>query len=118
MSFNHAGFSLHSDSFIRYVADPWVSLTVAVVVIVGSLGFPVVFELWREWRRPRSWSVLTRLTVVVTAALLVVGTLGMLAAEGTNDKTLGPLGGWQRLVAAFFASAMATVGGAEQHRHG
>lgn len=111
MSFNHAGFSLHPDSFVRYVTDPWVSTTVAVIVIVGSLGFPVVFELCREWRRPRIWSVLTRLTVGFTVALLVVGTLGMLAGESTNDKTLGPLGGWQRMVAAFFASAMTRSAG-------
>jgi len=106
MAFNHAGFSLYPDSLIRYVADPWVSITVAVAVIVGGLGFPVVFELRRAWRRPRTWSVLTRLTVVVTLWLLVVGTLGMLIAEGGNDKTLGPLHGWQKLVAAFFTAVM------------
>ena len=38
-----------------YVADPWISLTICAAVIVGGLGFPVVFELARELaarRRP------------------------------------------------------------------
>ena len=28
-AFNNAGFSTHADSLIRYVADPWVTLTIA-----------------------------------------------------------------------------------------
>ena len=36
--------------------------------------------------------MLTRITVMVTVALLVVGTVGMLLAEGRNPQTFGPLG--------------------------
>lgn len=110
-AFNNAGFGLHPDNLVRYVADPWVCVTVAVAVIVGGLGFPVVFELTRSWRRPRSWSVLTRLTVIVTAVLLVAGTGGMLAAESSNPETLGPLSGPQKLLAAFFAGVMPRTAG-------
>ena len=110
-AFNNAGFSTHADNLIRYVADPWVSLTIATAVIVGGLGFPVVFELARSWRRPRSWSVLTRITVTVTGALLVTGTLGMLLTEGRNPKTLGPLGAGDTLLAAFFTGVMPRTAG-------
>ncbi len=89
-SFNNAGFSLNANSLVRYVSDPWISLTVAVAVIVGGLGFPVVFELARSWRRPKTWSVLTRVTVLVTLSLLAVGTVVILAAEHSNPETLGP----------------------------
>lgn len=110
-AFNNAGFSTHADSLVRYVADPWVNLTIAAAVIVGGLGFPVVFELARSWRRPRGWSVLTRITVVVSAALLVVGTVGMLLAEGRNPRTLGSLGAGEALLAAFFAAVMPRTAG-------
>ena len=110
-AFNNAGFSLNADSLVRYVADPWISVTVAAAVIVGGLGFPVVFELARSWRSPRTWSVLTRITVVVTAALLVVGTVGMLIAEGGNPRTLGSLGGGSRVLAAFFSAVMPRTAG-------
>lgn len=33
-AFNNAGFALWSDSLMRFVADPWVSLTVATAVII------------------------------------------------------------------------------------
>ncbi len=105
-SFNNAGFALNPDSIVQYVADPWISLTMAVAVIVGGLGFPVVFELARSWRRPGTWSVLTRITVVVTIALLAIGTLGYLVAEARSPATLGPLGPGATVMAAFVAAVM------------
>ncbi len=110
-AFNNAGFSLNADSLMGYVGDPWVCLTISLAVIVGGLGFPVVFELMRSWRRPKTWSVLTRITVVVTASLLVVGTLGMLVAEGRTPDTLGPLGAGDTVLAAFVAAVMPRTAG-------
>ncbi|MCV2490861.1 TrkH family potassium uptake protein [Geodermatophilus sp. YIM 151500] len=110
-AFNNAGFGLNSDNLVQYVGDPWISLTVCAAVILGGLGFPVVFELAREWRTPKTWSVLTRITVVVTVALLVVGTAGMLVAEGRNPETLGRLGVGDRVLAAFTAAVMPRTAG-------
>ena len=110
-AFNNGGFSLYSDSLVRFVADPWVSLTVALAVIVGGLGFPVWFELARSWRRPRHWTVLTRITLLTTAALLVVGTGVILGIEARNPATLGRLSGAEQLLAAFFAAVMPRSGG-------
>ena len=110
-SFNNAGFGLKADSLIQYVADPTISLTICAAVILGGLGFPVVFELAREWRTPRSWSVLTRITVIVTVALLVIGTAGFLIAESGNPGTLGPLSTGTKVLAAFTAAVMPRTAG-------
>jgi trk system potassium uptake protein TrkH len=109
--FNNAGFSLNADNLMGYVDDPVVGLTVALAVIVGGLGFPVVFELARCWRRPKLWSVMTRITVILSAALLAVGTLVFTAVESANPKTLGPLSGPGKLLAGFFHAAMTRSGG-------
>ncbi|AXK37520.1 TrkH family potassium uptake protein [Streptomyces armeniacus] len=110
-SFNNAGFSTHSDSLMRYVGDPWVCLPVAAAVIAGGLGFPVIFELRRSLRRPRTWSVLTRITVTLTVTLLAVGTVAITLAEYTNPRTLGSLSGDDKWLAGFFASVMARTAG-------
>ncbi|GAA2637323.1 potassium transporter TrkG [Actinomadura fulvescens] len=110
-AFNNAGFGLWPDSLSRFVADPWVCLPVAAAVIVGGLGFPVVFELARSWRRPRRWSVLTRITLGTTAALLLVGTVVLASAERDNPHTLGPLSDSAKLLAGFFAAVMARTAG-------
>ena len=73
-SFNNAGFALFSDNLIGFVDDPWICLPISAAVISGGLGFPVLFELRRRWRRPREWSLHTRLTCAVTVVLLVAGT--------------------------------------------
>ncbi|GAA2387798.1 potassium transporter TrkG [Streptomyces glaucosporus] len=106
-AFNNAGFSTHRDSLASYAGDPWVCLPVAAAAVVGGLGFPVVFELVRSWRRPGDWSVLTRITVVLTVLLLALGTLVITAAEYTNPGTLGRLGEGEKWLAGFFASAAA-----------
>ncbi|MEU4701804.1 TrkH family potassium uptake protein, partial [Nonomuraea dietziae] len=110
-AFNNAGFALWSDNLMRFVADPWICLTIAAAVIVGGLGFPVMFELFRSWRRPSRWSVLTRVTVGVTVILLVGGTLAFLATEWRNPRTLGALDDPTKLLAAFFAAVMPRTAG-------
>ena len=110
-AFNNAGFSTNADSLVGYVTDPWICLPIAAAVILGGLGFPVVFELLRCWRRPALWSVLTRITLALTGALLVLGTAVLTLAEFTNPRTLGPLGGGQKLLAGFFASTMTRTAG-------
>jgi potassium uptake TrkH family protein len=110
-AFNNAGFALWPDNLVRFVADPWICLPVAFAVIVGGLGFPVVFELARAWRRPSRWSLLTRITVGLTGTLLGAGTLIFLATEGRNPATMGPLDPRGKLLASFFAAVMPRSGG-------
>ncbi|MFC6080655.1 TrkH family potassium uptake protein [Sphaerisporangium aureirubrum] len=110
-AFNNGGFALWSDSLMRFVGDPWICLTIAVAVIVGGLGFPVVFELMRSWRRPRRWSILTRITLATTVGLLIFGTVAFIAAEWSNPRTLGPLDDAGKWLAAFFTAVMPRSGG-------
>ncbi|WP_436778170.1 TrkH family potassium uptake protein [Yinghuangia sp. YIM S09857] len=110
-SFNNAGFSTRSDSLMGYATDPWISLTVTFAVVVGGIGFPVVFELARTWRRPARWSVLTRITVLFTAVLLAAGTVAVILAEYNNRETFGAFTGPQKLLAGFTAAAMARTAG-------
>ncbi|MEV6866101.1 potassium transporter TrkG [Streptosporangium subroseum] len=110
-AFNNAGFALWSDNLIGFVADPWICLPIAVAVIVGGLGFPVVFELLRAWRHPRKWSVLTRITVVATVVLLVLGALVFTVTEWSNPQTLGPLSDPAKLLAGFFTGVMPRTAG-------
>ncbi len=110
-AFNNAGFALWPDNLMRFVTDPWICLTIAIAVIVGGLGFPVVFELLRSWRHPTRWSMLTRLTMSLTVILLTVGTLVFLTTEARNPDTMGPLDNSGKLLASFFASVMPRSGG-------
>lgn len=110
-AFNNAGFALWSDSLMGFVADPWICLPIAVAVIAGGLGFPVMLELRRQLWQPRGWSLHTKMTVSVYAALLVAGTVFVTASEWSNPGTLGPLSTPGRLLAGFFQAVMPRTAG-------
>ena len=110
-SFNNAGFSTYSQNLVPFAGDPVFLLTISAAVIVGGLGFPVVFELLRGWRRPSAWSVLTRVTVFVTVALLVIGTVVIGIAELTNPLTMEGYGLGKGGVLAFFTAVQPRTAG-------
>ncbi len=110
-AFNNAGFALWPDSLVRFAADPWINLTICAAILIGGLGFPVVFDLARNWRRPGTWTVLTRVTLGMTALLLTGGTLVLTSAEWNNPGTLGGLPTPARLLAGFTAAVMPRTAG-------
>lgn len=110
-AFNNAGFGLYGDSLVRFVDDAWICLTIAVAVIAGGIGFPVLFELRRALGRPRRWSLHTKITVTTTAVLLALGTAFVTAAEWNNPGTLGSLDTPGRLLAGFFHGVMPRTAG-------
>ncbi len=110
-AFNNAGFALFSDSLMGFVSDPWVCVPIMTAIVIGGLGFPVLFELRRQVRFPRRWSMHTKLVVIGTVVLLVVGTVTITAQEWTNPDTLGPLSVGQKLLAGGFAAVSARTAG-------
>nr|WP_244515528.1 potassium transporter TrkG [Actinopolyspora xinjiangensis] len=111
-AFNNAGFALYPDSLQRYATDPLVCLPVVLAVIVGGVGFPVLFEIGRRLRgKRRHWSLHARVTVGTYTTLLLVGVLAFGAFEWNNPDTLGPLGtGGKLLVGLFHGVTPRTAG--------
>lgn len=110
-AFNNAGFALYGDSLVRFAADPWICLTIAGAVLLGSLGFPVLFEVWRERRRPARWSIHTRITLTVTLLLFLLGAVFLTAAEWGNARSFGALSPGQRVLAGVFHSVSLRTAG-------
>jgi potassium uptake TrkH family protein len=115
-AFNNAGFSLNEFSLEGYATDPWITLPIAVAVILGGLGFPVIIELLRHRARYRvtgrtSWSLHLKLTLTTSALLLAAGALLTLVLEWSNGGTLGPLHTGEKVINAFFHSSMSRTAG-------
>lgn len=110
-AFNNAGFALFSDSLIGFATDPVISVSVCLLVIAGGLGFPVLFEFRRAWRTPRRWTLHTKIVVMMTVLLLVLGTAMFWLFEWTNPDTLGPMSIGGKLVAGFFQGVMPRTAG-------
>ncbi|MBT2510794.1 TrkH family potassium uptake protein [Streptomyces sp. ISL-98] len=116
-AFNNAGFGLRPDNLVGYASDIWVMLPIAVACILGSIGFPVLLELLRSGRSgafvrsARHWSLHTRLTLLTTAVLLVVGSVFTWLLEWSNPGTLGPLTWPDKLSNGFFNAVTARTAG-------
>ncbi|MDQ1582185.1 MAG: trk/ktr system potassium uptake protein [Microbacteriaceae bacterium] len=110
-AFNNAGFALYSDSLIRFVDDPFICLPIAAAVILGSLGFPVIMQLRKEFRRPLHWSMNTKIVLWATVVLLVAGTVYITLIEWDNPDTFGRLDPAGRILAGFFHSVQTRSGG-------
>ena len=85
-----------------FVDDPWTSGVIATSIVLGGIGFPVLMELRRLYRRPRRWSLPTQITLVATALLIAGGALAVLVIEWSNPNTLGPMGIADKAIAGLF----------------
>ncbi|MFD3739643.1 TrkH family potassium uptake protein [Streptomyces sp. NPDC058629] len=110
-AFNNAGFALYSDNLMGFVTDPWICLPIAAAVIAGGLGFPVLFELRRRFRKPRGWSLHTKIVLWATGVFLVGGSVFITVIEWSNPATLGPLDTPGKLLAGFFQGVMPRTAG-------
>lgn len=119
-AFNQAGFSLYTDSLIRFASDGWIIYPVFIIATLASLGFPVLAELRdrlklrmyamfskeADYSMPRQWSLNTRIVLWASLLLLVVGALGIAIAEWNNPATLGMMDPFQKVVSSMFTSSM------------
>lgn len=112
-AYNNAGFVILPGGMAPYAQDPLVSGVIAALIILGELGFLVQLNVLTHWRAPRRNPLLvySKLTLSVTATLLVVGDAVLLALEWSNARTLGPLATPGKVLAAFFQSVTPRSGG-------
>jgi len=110
-AFNQAGFSLYSDNLVGFATDALILVPLALAVIVGGVGFPVWLELRRRPRSPSRWSIHTKLTLVTTGTLLVLGFVVLTSLEWGNDETFGGDSVAGKLLGGFFAAVTARNAG-------
>jgi trk/ktr system potassium uptake protein len=113
-AFCNAGFSLNDDSLTRYQGDPVVNVTIAALVICGGLGFPVMFDLQRNWHGKWSerWERLclhSKIMLLGSIALLVLGMAAMLSLEWNG--VLREFSPAKKLLVSFFHSMSCRTAG-------
>jgi len=111
-AFCNAGFDLFGNfnSLTNYVEDSTVNLTIASLIILGGIGFTVIFDVWQN-RRWRKLALHTKLVLVTTMVLLVFGTLVILLLEMNNPNTLGSLSWQGKLLGSYFQSVSTRTAG-------
>ncbi|MBQ3194462.1 MAG: potassium uptake protein, TrkH family [Oscillospiraceae bacterium] len=107
-AFCNAGFDIFGcitpgASLMEFQSDPIVLLTLGTLVVVGGLGF-LVWQETAEHRSFRKFSVYTKLVLVTSGALLLIGWILTCILEWNNPGTLGPMPLWEKLLNGLFQS--------------
>jgi trk system potassium uptake protein TrkH len=104
-AFNNAGFDLMGQfrSLTGYADDPWILGPIAVLIVVGGLGFAIVGDAFGKGRWNR-FALETKIVLLTSGALIVVGALAIGVFEWSNPSTLGALPEAQRPLNALFES--------------
>lgn len=114
-AFCNAGFDIFGSivpgqSVMPFNNDPVVLITLMMLVVIGGLGFFV----WEELATKRSFkkcSVYTRLVLLSTGILILVGALLTLALEWNNPQTIGAMPVGQKILNGFFQSVTLRTAG-------
>jgi len=97
-------------NLVNFYDDPLVLLTISTLLILGGIGFIVLFDII-EKRRFSKFLLQTKVVIIMTAILLVTGTIFILAAEYNNPATLKNMPVSLKLLNAYFHSASPRTAG-------
>lgn len=130
-AFNNAGMDLFGNSLGNFTGNINVNFVIIALIILGGLGFAVIIELFQvlkgynidkkqyNLKKPKyllkyirdifvigleKTSLQTKIVLVITLILFIVGFLGFLALEYTNKYTMGNLPIGQKILSSFFLS--------------
>lgn len=109
-AFNNAGFSLFHDSLIPISGDFVSVMTLSGLIILGGIGFTVLADVGQKKR----WQTLlpyTKLILLGTLILNLIGFFSLWALEFTNPNTLGMLGVGDQALAAWMQNAATRTAG-------
>lgn len=113
-AFCNAGFSLFSTNLEGFLGNIPMNGVIAVLVILGGIGFPVIsnllsYPMRRKGRAAWRLSFHSKMVLSISGGLLAVGTLGIYILE--FQGTLAGLSWFDKWFAAFFHSVTARTAG-------
>ena len=114
-AFCNAGFDLMGANSISVYSNDWlVCGTIMMLIIIGGLGFTVwddIIKNIKNRKKIKNLTVHTKIVLVMTAILLVSGTILTFAFEKDNIHTMGnDCFGTKILKSAFQATTLRTAG--------
>lgn len=114
-AFCNAGFDIVGSiapgtSMVVFNHDPVICITLMLLIVVGGLGFFV----WEEVVSVHNWkkfSVYTKLVLLMTLSLILIGAVSFCALEWNNPETMGSMSIPQKILNGFFQSVTVRTAG-------
>ncbi len=113
-AFNNAGFDLFGSfkSLTIFQHDPFVLIIISFLIIFGGLGFIVLGEASDILRKKRKrFSLHSKIAIITTIFLIVIGTIFIFAAESQNGLSIGSFGLSSKILNSYFQSVTSRTAG-------
>lgn len=109
-AFCNAGFDLLGDSIYPYRNDNLINITLMSLVVIGGLGFMVTAEIFRK-KSFEKLSTHAKLVLIISASLIVIGTLAFYLIESQAGGVLYKEGFKNSIMQSAFQSISARTAG-------
>ena len=111
MAFTNTGVTPNIEGLTPFAHDYWFLFLLMFGVTLGSIGFPVLYSISRNFRRRARWSLHVKLTIVAWSSLWILGTIAFLLLEQSNGVTFRNMNPGEQVFQSGFMSTMARSGG-------
>ncbi|MFW2176679.1 MULTISPECIES: TrkH family potassium uptake protein [unclassified Moraxella] len=109
-AFNNAGFALTGNNMTEYVHTPMVSFIISLLIITGGFGFLVILDIIKH-KRWQKFTTHTKVMIMGTVLLNVLGCVGYWLLERHNPHTLGTFNGVEQWFASWFMAVTSRTAG-------
>lgn len=101
--FDITGFEGQYTSLTPYLNDPIILFTIMALIVCGGLGFIVWYNLL-NFRKTGKLMLHTKIVIIMTALLILSGTLIFAIFEWNNPETLGSMNSIDKIMNSMFQS--------------
>lgn len=109
-AFCNAGFDITGSSMVPFVGDIVVNITLALLIIIGGLGYTVYIDLTTR-KEFRKTTLNTKFVLLSTAILIMIGFVFFLIIEFSNPKTIGNLSFVDKITTSMFQAVIPRTAG-------
>lgn len=113
-SFNNAGFNIipeaASGNAARFAANPIVMIAMLLLMALGGLGWMMLMDVWQQ-RRFSRFTLDTKLVIVTSLFLWLLGIGILVLVEFGNAATMGPFSWTERGIGVVFSSVSGRTAG-------
>ena len=108
-AFCNAGFDLIGNSLMDLSGDIIINFTIMALIILGGLGFSVMWDIHHHRHHFQKWTLHTKLVVLTTVILIIAGFLFFFLVEYDSLLVNYPIK--EKIIASLFQSVTARTAG-------
>lgn len=111
-AFCNAGFDiLGSSSLEAFNSNKFILLVISFLIIIGGLGFNVYVDFKVSKFRFKKFSLHTKIVLIMSISLLIIGTIAFFILEYYNIDTIGKMSLSDKISNSFFQSVTTRTAG-------